>query len=122
MGFGTAFTAGHFGDIWNNHGPSCSPVGSLTTRYATAPCEGFVPGLACAGRLGQNGVVVSKSPSMCDQGSDEVPAVAVRQSMPEPGKLVGDRLAYHIRAGKHAMLPEDWDTFLAFADKHLKTK
>jgi hypothetical protein len=42
------------------------------------------------------------------------------ESMPEPGKLVGDRLAYHIRLGKHAMLPEDWDVFLAFADKHLK--
>ena len=42
------------------------------------------------------------------------------EAMPEPGKLVGDRLAYHIRPGKHAMLPEDWDTFLAFADKHLK--
>ncbi len=42
------------------------------------------------------------------------------ESMPEPGKLVGDRLAYHIRPGKHAMLPEDWDVFLAFADKHLR--
>lgn len=44
------------------------------------------------------------------------------ESMPEPGKLVGDRLAYHIRPGKHAVLPEDWDTFLAFADKHLKPR
>ncbi len=42
------------------------------------------------------------------------------ESMPEPGRLVGDRLAYHIRPGKHAMLPEDWDVFLEFADKHLK--
>jgi hypothetical protein len=42
------------------------------------------------------------------------------ESMPTPGTLVGDRLAYHIRPGKHAMLPEDWDTFLAFADKHIK--
>jgi hypothetical protein len=40
--------------------------------------------------------------------------------MPPVGKLVGDRLAYHIRPGKHAMLPEDWDVFLAFADKHWK--
>ena len=44
------------------------------------------------------------------------------ESMPPPGTLVGDRLAYHIRPGKHAMLPEDWDTFLGFADKHLKPK
>lgn len=42
------------------------------------------------------------------------------ESMPPPGTLVGDKLAYHIRPGKHAMLPEDWDTFLMFADKHLK--
>ena len=42
------------------------------------------------------------------------------ESMPPPGTLVGDHLAYHIRPGKHAMLPEDWDTFLGFADKHLK--
>ena len=44
------------------------------------------------------------------------------ESMPPPGTLVGDRLAYHIRPGKHAMLPEDWDTFLEFADRHLKRK
>ncbi len=44
------------------------------------------------------------------------------EPMPPVGKLVGDRLAYHIRAGKHAMLPEDWDVFLAFADKHFKNK
>ena len=43
------------------------------------------------------------------------------QAMPPPGKLVGDRLAYHIRPGKHAMTPDDWETFLAFADKHLKS-
>ena len=42
------------------------------------------------------------------------------EPMPPPGKLVGDRLAYHLRPGKHAMLPEDWDTFLNYADKHLK--
>ena len=44
------------------------------------------------------------------------------QAMPEPGRIVGDRLAYHLRPGKHAMTPDDWDTFLAFADRHLKTK
>ena len=42
------------------------------------------------------------------------------ESMPPPGTLVGDRLAYHIRPGKHAMLPEDWDVFLSFADAHFK--
>jgi hypothetical protein len=41
------------------------------------------------------------------------------ESMPPPGTIVGDRLGYHIRLGKHAMTPEDWDTFLIFADGHL---
>jgi hypothetical protein len=44
------------------------------------------------------------------------------ESMPSPGMIVGDRLAYHLRPGKHAMLPEDWDTFLNYADKHLKPR
>jgi hypothetical protein len=41
---------------------------------------------------------------------------------PPPGKLVGDRLAFHIRPGKHAMGPDDWDVFLAFADRHLGSR
>ncbi len=45
------------------------------------------------------------------------------ETMPPPGKLVGDRLAYHIRPGKHSMGPEDWDTFLEYADKQgLRTR
>jgi hypothetical protein len=43
------------------------------------------------------------------------------ETMPPVGKLVGDRLAYHLRPGKHAMLPEDWDVFLAFADRHFRS-
>ncbi|WP_435008195.1 alpha/beta hydrolase family protein [Tundrisphaera lichenicola] len=39
--------------------------------------------------------------------------------MPEPGRLVGDRLAYHIRPGKHSMGPEDWQVWLDYADKQL---
>jgi hypothetical protein len=39
--------------------------------------------------------------------------------MPPPGTLVGDRLAYHIRPGKHFMGPEDWQVWLDHADKHL---
>jgi len=41
-------------------------------------------------------------------------------AMPPTDKLVGDRLGYHIRPGKHAMEPRDWTVFLDFADKHLK--
>jgi hypothetical protein len=39
---------------------------------------------------------------------------------PPRGTLSAGRLGYWIRAGKHSMIPEDWETFLAFADKHLK--
>jgi hypothetical protein len=40
--------------------------------------------------------------------------------MPDPGTLVGGRLAYHIRPGKHSMGREDWKVFLEYADKHLR--
>ncbi|GBD35770.1 hypothetical protein HRbin36_00885 [bacterium HR36] len=48
-----------------------------------------------------------------------VEGLAVRQ-MPAPGNLVDSRLGYFIRPGKHSMTREDWEVFLAFADKHLK--
>jgi hypothetical protein len=41
------------------------------------------------------------------------------KSMPEPKKLVGERLGYFIRPGKHSMTLEDWQAFWDFADKHL---
>jgi hypothetical protein len=41
-------------------------------------------------------------------------------AMPEVGNLADSRLGYWIRTGKHEMNPEDWKTFLAFADKWLK--
>ena len=40
------------------------------------------------------------------------------KQMPEPGQLIDSTLGYHIRPGGHAMTPEDWKVFLAFADKH----
>lgn len=41
--------------------------------------------------------------------------------VPSPGdKLVDDRLGYWIRPGKHEMNRDDWQTFLAYADKWLK--
>ncbi|HJT36707.1 MAG TPA: acetylxylan esterase [Pirellulales bacterium] len=42
------------------------------------------------------------------------------ERMPEAGKLVGDRLAYFIRPGKHSMTRQDWEVFWEFADKHLR--
>ncbi len=41
------------------------------------------------------------------------------KQMPEPGKLLGSRLGYYIRPGKHSMTREDWKIFLDFADKRL---
>ena len=41
-------------------------------------------------------------------------------AMPKPGDpLITSRLGYKIRPGNHAMGPEDWETFFAFADKWL---
>ncbi len=39
--------------------------------------------------------------------------------MPPPGKPVGDTVAYHIRAGRHALTDYDWLHYLDFADRHL---
>lgn len=41
------------------------------------------------------------------------------ERMPEPGDLVGDRLGYFIRPGKHSMTRQDWEAFWDFADRHL---
>jgi hypothetical protein len=40
------------------------------------------------------------------------------ECMPELKKLVGERLGYFIRPGKHSMTLEDWQAFWDFADKH----
>lgn len=40
--------------------------------------------------------------------------------VPEPGTLIDSRLGYFLRAGKHAMGPEDWQAYLRYADKWLK--
>ncbi len=42
------------------------------------------------------------------------------EALPPEGKLIDSRLGYWLRPGKHAMTPDDWKTFLAFADKWLK--
>lgn len=41
--------------------------------------------------------------------------------MPEPGEqIVSDRMAYHLREGKHDITEFDWERYIAFADKFLK--
>jgi hypothetical protein len=41
--------------------------------------------------------------------------------MPQPdAPLIDSRLGYWIRAGEHAMTPDDWKTYMDFADRWLK--
>lgn len=44
------------------------------------------------------------------------------ESWPEPGRSVQGGIGYHVREGKHDVLPYDWEQYLAFADKHLKVR
>ncbi len=41
------------------------------------------------------------------------------EAIPEFNRLVDSKLGYWIRPGKHSMGPQDWNTFLAFADRWL---
>jgi hypothetical protein len=50
-----------------------------------------------------------------------VKGVGTRQ-MPSIGQLTGDRLAYHIRDGKHAMSAPDWRVFVDFAARQWGAK
>jgi hypothetical protein len=44
------------------------------------------------------------------------------RSMPDTNALVDSTLGYFLRPGVHAMQREDWQVFLAFADKHFGSK
>jgi hypothetical protein len=37
--------------------------------------------------------------------------------MPSQRQLVGHRLGYYIREGKHSMTADDWRVFMDFADR-----
>ena len=41
-------------------------------------------------------------------------------AQPPPSKLVGGRLSYYLRPGKHDVTPEDWQAYVAFADREVK--
>jgi hypothetical protein len=48
------------------------------------------------------------------------PGLGVKE-MPPVGQLVGERLGYFIREGKHAMTADDWKVFMDFADRQFKS-
>ncbi len=40
--------------------------------------------------------------------------------MPPPDRSIGDRIGYHIRTGRHAIVEFDWEQYLNFADRHFQ--
>ena len=43
-----------------------------------------------------------------------------QEEMPELNQSIGDVIGFHIRKGGHDVTEYDWESFLNFADKHLK--
>jgi len=43
-------------------------------------------------------------------------------AMPPPDRSIQSRIGYHIRTGPHALTPDDWSHFIAFADHWLKPR
>ena len=65
---------------------------------------------------GQFDVLTAAAPAYKLYG-DNSPVAA---KVPAQGDLSDERLGYFIRAGKHAMTPDDWKVYMQFADKWLK--
>ncbi|MCA9152984.1 MAG: acetylxylan esterase, partial [Planctomycetales bacterium] len=43
-----------------------------------------------------------------------------QDDLPATNQLVGDRIGYQIRPGKHDMTDIDWHAYLEFGDRYLK--
>ncbi|QOR70592.1 acetylxylan esterase [Ruania alkalisoli] len=58
--------------------------------------------------------------TVATEGAIDVPAAeATAVEMPPIGVRAGHQLSYHIRAGGHDVLAEDWKHFMDFADQNL---
>ena len=44
----------------------------------------------------------------------------IQPNLPEPNKPIIGKIGYHIREGKHAVTPFDWEQFVNFANANLK--
>ena len=51
-------------------------------------------------------------------GTEGLPA----KTMPAVNEPVAGRIGYHIRSGKHDVTDFDWQQYLDFADRHLRSK
>lgn len=43
-------------------------------------------------------------------------------TMPPVNTSIGDTVGYHIRTGKHALTEQDWELYLKFADRYLRSR
>ena len=43
-----------------------------------------------------------------------------QKEWPKPSRLIDSRIGYFLRPGKHDVTLEDWQAYVAFADKHVK--
>jgi hypothetical protein len=41
--------------------------------------------------------------------------------VPSPDRPVGGTIGYHLRTGPHALTAYDWEQYLDFADRHLRS-
>ena len=70
--------------------------------------------------FGRQGVVTNLPPDVSTNGSGSILTSAVLETypMPPPDAPIMRDVGFQIHTGKHDILPEDWDSFLNFADLH----